>query len=529
MWNSPGWELLGVFATATLVGGILTGIARPLSRILGIVDKPDGQRKTHDRPMPLLGGAAFFVTFLLGAITIRLVKSPTLALADGTLLSTGAFAAMLVSASLFCAIGIWDDRVVLRARHKLVLQVLAALPYVIWGQTFEAVSILGLEFHLGAIAGAATVLWLIGCVNIVNLMDGLDGLAGSLGAIVSVTLALFAVSVGNYDMAAVALILAGAIAGFLIHNWPPARIYLGDSGSMTIGFLVGVMALQTSMKMTTTFTLAVPVVLLSVPIFDTLMAIVRRKLEGTGIGEGDRRHIHHRLQDSGLSKSQALIVLAGLCFVMAAASVLAVYLRSDAVAVGTCAVIIIALIAGRVFGYDETVLLFRSVRAAASLLFTSPKLFRTRLILARLHRGDSPSPESLWKTVCGQLHRNGCRAVEAYLSTDRSRRTQAHVISYESTQRIDAGVEWQFRYSLQNDRNEQLLLIASGNVTSTDAGGRFADCFQLAEVFCRQWKNDSETFGEFLRAESVAIEPKPMLSVVGAPAEESGTTRRRAA
>lgn len=522
MWSAPGWELLAVFAVASIVGGIFTGFARPLSRKLGIVDRPDGLRKTHEQPMPLLGGVAFFLTFLCVVVAVRLLKAPAIALADGTLLSSVNFAAMLVSGGLFCLIGLWDDRVTLRARHKLILQILATLPFVVWGHTFEAVSILGLEFHLGAVAGIATVVWLIGCVNIVNLMDGLDGLAGSLGTIVSVTLAMFAVSVGNYDMAAVALVLAGAIVGFLIHNWPPARIYLGDSGSMTIGFFVGVLALQTSMKMTTTFTLAVPVVLLSVPIFDTLMAILRRKLEGKSVGDADRRHIHHRLQDSGLTKAQALVVLAGLCLLMAAASVVSVFVRSDAVAVGTCVVILLTLIVGRVFGYDETVLLFRSVRAAASLVFSSPKLFRTRLILTRLQKGETPSPRELWETVCRQLHQIGCHEVEAVLTRVESlelrvesevdsldsqptdRQTQTRIVSRSDSLPNDDGAQWQFRYSLNNDRDERLLLIATGGTSATpslDKGGiagQFADCCQLAAAFCQQWRDAGEEFTAFL-------------------------------
>lgn len=526
MWNSPGWELLAVFAGATLVGGILTAFARPLSRLTGIVDRPDGQRKTHERPMPLLGGVAFFCTFVIGVLLVRLVRTPSLELADGTLLAPTSFAAMLVSGSLFCLIGLWDDRVTLRARHKLILQILATLPFVIWGQTFEAVSILGLEFRLGAVAGAMTLLWLIGCVNVVNLMDGLDGLAGSLGTIVCLTLALFAVSVGNYDMAAVALVLAGAVVGFLIHNWPPARIYLGDSGSMTIGFLVGVLALQNSMKMTTTFTLAVPVVLLSVPIFDTLMAIVRRKLEGNGIGEGDRRHIHHRLQDSGLSKAQALIVLAGLCFMMAAASVVSVYLRSDAVAVSACAVILLLLIVGRVFGYDETVLLFRSVRAATSLLFSSPKLFRTRLLLARLDKGGTATPAELWNTVCRQLHEADCRKVEAVLSATRPENILAHVVSEDPSPIAAAAVEWQFRYAIENDAGERLQFIATGRDTTGDSTRRLIDRLPLVEAFCRQWRDESATFNACL-CELAETRATPAWNVVAADADNP--PQRRAA
>src|SRR5262249_3417259 len=151
-----------------------------------------------------------------------------------------------------------------------------------------SVGLFGWEMSLGPLGGPVTVLWLVACANVVNLIDGLDGLAGSIGLVILTTIAVLFAIQGFREEAILTTVIAGGIIGFLCHNWPPARIFMGDAGSMTIGFLAGALSIQASSKTATTFTLAVPVVLMSVPLFDTAMAILRRKLTGRSIGEGDR-------------------------------------------------------------------------------------------------------------------------------------------------------------------------------------------------------------------------------------------------
>src|SRR5207253_178463 len=145
----------------------------------------------------------------------------------------------------------------------------------------------------------------------------------------------------------------------LLHNWPPARIFLGDSGSLPLGFLVGALAIEASVKKAAGLTLAVPFVLLSIPMFDTSMAILRRKLNGRKIGQGDRAHIHHLLRDRGLTPTQTLLAIGSMCLATATAAILATIYRNDLIAVALCCGLLALLIAGRVFGFDELVLLSR--------------------------------------------------------------------------------------------------------------------------------------------------------------------------
>ena len=177
----------------------------------------------------------------------------------------------------------------------------------------ETVRVFGAFWNPGPLAIPFTVFWLVACVNIVNLLDGHDGLASTIGLIAVGTMAVLSGMIGGVELAVLCLIAGGAIAGFLIHNWPPAKIFLGDAGSMTIGFLIGALSMESSLKSAATFTLITPLAVLCVPMFDTVMAIVRRKLSGRSIGAADRGHIHHRLQDSGFSRLQTLLVISGLC------------------------------------------------------------------------------------------------------------------------------------------------------------------------------------------------------------------------
>jgi UDP-GlcNAc:undecaprenyl-phosphate GlcNAc-1-phosphate transferase len=270
---------------------------------------------------------------------------------------------LLVSGGLFCTLGLIDDRWPMRARKKLLWQIVASLPFAIWGRSIDAVDFMGLHIQLGIWSVPFTVFWLVAFANVINLIDGLDGLAGSIGLVVSLTIAALAGISGQYGVCLLSLLFAGSLVGFLIHNWPPAKIFLGDSGSLTVGFLIGALSIESLLKEAMGFTLIVPLVLISIPMFDTSMAILRRKLSGRSIGYADRAHIHHCLQDRGLTRVQSLLILTGLCSVMALVAVASVCLDSDLVAVGLCASILGLLIAGRIFGHHEIILLFQHLRA----------------------------------------------------------------------------------------------------------------------------------------------------------------------
>ena len=301
---------------------------------------------------------------------------------------------LLISGGLFCAVGLWDDRVGLRPRTKLLCQVLACLPFVLWSRSVDSIHVFDKQIELGLLGSLFTVFWLVACSNVINLVDGLDGLAGTIGVISCVAVAVLSNMQGFNGPLALGLVAAGSLCGFLLHNWPPASIYLGDSGSLMIGFVIGALAIESSIKKATGFALAIPLVLVSVPVFDTCMAIVRRKLNGRGISEADRGHIHHCLQDRGLSRAQSLLVISALCVVMAGVTLVSAYFQNDWLAFGLCLGLLALLIVGRVFGYDETILFFRYIQAMSNLLAATSGILRTQLAVDRMARtqGHGPRP-----------------------------------------------------------------------------------------------------------------------------------------
>lgn len=378
-----------VLAGAAFCGtALLTRLAGWIAPRLGFVDQPDGRRKQHRQPTPLLGGVAVFAG-LLGTMTIfSLIPSHSgLSLlsqlvslsnhhASGNGGSTHFLAWCLATATAFCAIGVYDDRWPLRPRTKFCLQVLACLPFVTWGRTITGISALGFELDLGSCGPMFTVLWLVACVNAFNLIDGMDGQATSLGGIACIAFAGLAMLNGDSATAVISLLLVANLLGFLWFNRPPAKIFLGDAGSLMIGFLAGALALESSRSKTGSFAIIPSCVILAVPLFDTCMAIVRRKLNGRGIGEADREHIHHCLQDRGLSRWQALVLVASVGTIQGILALLGAGTGDESLALWGSVWMLFSLVRLQLFGYREvTLAMTRLSQLAARMLPARPRHF----------------------------------------------------------------------------------------------------------------------------------------------------------
>lgn len=337
------------------VGGatLLTCCARWIAPRLGFVDRPDGRRKLHQQPTPLLGGVAVFAGLVLTVLCASASCGLNLLDPAGDLFITWS----LVTASMFCLIGVCDDRWPLRPRTKFLLQVLACLPFAVWGRTATEIDFLGLQIGLGMWSVPCTMLWLVACVNAFNLLDGLDGQATGLGIVSCLAFAGLAIFRGDIETVLLALLVVGNLLGFLWYNKPPARIFLGDAGSLTIGFLAGSLALETSLSATGQFSIVLPCVALALPLFDTSMAIVRRRLKGRGIGEADREHIHHCLQDQGFSRVQSLLIVVACGLVLAGFVLSAAALQSESLAVTGLALTLGTLLVCRLFGHRELALI----------------------------------------------------------------------------------------------------------------------------------------------------------------------------
>ncbi len=286
--------------TAALVALISTPVVKSLAFRVGAVDIPKDNRRMHDHPIPRMGGLAIFFGFIL-SVLIFLPLTPELQ-------------GMLLGSVIIVILGILDDIFALPAMPKFIVQILAALVAVLHGNCIEFLSnpnIFSSELYweLGWLKIPITVLWIVGITNAVNLIDGLDGLACGVSTISSMTLLVIALIVAEPDVALLMGALSGACIGFLPYNLNPAKIFMGDTGSTFLGFILAVVSIQGLFKFYAIISFAVPFLMLGLPIFDTCFAILRRVSHGQSPMSPDRGHIHHRLIDMGFSQKQAVAVL----------------------------------------------------------------------------------------------------------------------------------------------------------------------------------------------------------------------------
>jgi UDP-GlcNAc:undecaprenyl-phosphate GlcNAc-1-phosphate transferase len=317
------WLIAICIALSIAASLVLVPAVRMLAHLLGVVDQPDHERKLHTRSVALGGGLAVYLALIsafVGTILIdRQFFSRTLGdVSINWYILFGAAGALLL-------VGLIDDTLNLRGRQKLLLQCLILVALVGSGTLVEDVSVLGIEFHLGMLAFPVTIIWLLVSVNALNLIDGADGMATTAGLVICAGLGFISLNNDTALSAVVAFSLAAALLGFLFFNRPPASIYLGDAGSMTIGLFVGVLAVWSSVKESTILASA-PVAILAIPLFDSTAAVLRRWLTGRSIYATDRAHLHHLLQQR-FGSVRMLFIVAGLCITTTSLAVLSVILN----------------------------------------------------------------------------------------------------------------------------------------------------------------------------------------------------------
>jgi UDP-GlcNAc:undecaprenyl-phosphate GlcNAc-1-phosphate transferase len=350
-----------IFIASCAVSLLFNLAAREWARCVGLVDRPDGHRKLQGQAVPLAGGIAIFAA-MLGIIAGLMVFDDEW---RSVVFYHGSLAVGLLAAgSLIILLGILDDSKGLRGRQKLAGQLVAAGLIVASGLCIERVELLGWRLELGILAIPFTIFWLVGAINSLNLLDGMDGLVGTLGLILSAAIAVMAIFNGHQTIALVATVLAGSLLGFLRFNLPPASMYLGDAGSMLIGLLVGVMAIQASLKGPGTVLMAVPLVLWTIPIFDSAAAIIRRKLTGRSIYTTDRAHLHHHLVER-IGHRMTLVCVGSVALVISIAALATVWSKNDLFAITCSAFVVLMFVSLRVFGHSELTL---TVLRARSLL-----------------------------------------------------------------------------------------------------------------------------------------------------------------
>lgn len=334
-----------VIVVVILSSFFLTPLAMRAAWRCDAVSRPDGFRKKHARPTPEWGGLAVNSAILIG-IGLSAVLCP----ADSPARSL--VPALAVSVVMLCALGCYDDLCDMRADLKLLGQVLSTTPLILAGCYVERLVCFGQTFELGWMGIPWTVGWMVLGINALNLIDGMDGLASTLGIIMAAAIAWIAAATGNLFVMALALVLAGALGGFLAHNLPPARIYLGDCGSMVVGLVLATLALRAAPQ-TGSANVTQIAALLFVPLCDTGLAVVRRGLAGRGIMVADRGHVHHRLLDRGFGVWGSLAVLGGLSAVAGAMGSVVVFTGQEHWAWLIAAAAAVFCVRYRLFGYEE--------------------------------------------------------------------------------------------------------------------------------------------------------------------------------
>lgn len=302
-----------VFVLALIFSSLITPLVIRGSTALGLYDAPDGGRRLHAVPVPRFGGVAVFCGASVASAIVLGLAGQTLFPAGVSADDARYLAGIFAGASLLFFIGALDDIRALSARAKFVAQLIAAGIAVYGGVRIESLTLgYGVGVDVGLLAYPLVVVWIVGVTNAYNLIDGLNGLAGGIAIVAAGTLVVAGVALGNHIALVPALALAGAMVGFLRYNFPTARVFLGDSGSLSVGFLLAVLSLKAAQVPGPSVLVVVPLLTLFVPLLDTFLAIIRRWLRNVPLSGADARHIHHRLLALGLSPERTAVLLWGL-------------------------------------------------------------------------------------------------------------------------------------------------------------------------------------------------------------------------
>lgn len=301
------------FTIAFAISLAATPGVKSLAYKIGAVDVPDSARRVHKKPIPRLGGLAIFYGFLIALLCFANIDRQIKGIIIGSLIIVG--------------VGIIDDVKQLRAIYKLAAQILAAAIVVYHNVRITAISMPSFivesgVLQLGVLSIPITMVWIIIVTNAVNLIDGLDGLAVGISSIASFSLFFIAILGGEQNVAIISAALAGGCLGFLPYNFNPAQIFMGDTGSQFLGFMLSVICIQGLFKGYVIISFIIPFLILGLPLFDTVFAIIRRAWNHKPIMGADRGHLHHRLLDNGFTQKQTVAILYVIASVLGISAVL---------------------------------------------------------------------------------------------------------------------------------------------------------------------------------------------------------------
>ncbi len=369
---------LGIFGFSLLSSFVLTRSVRAFATTRCWVSPPARDRHTHQTPLPRLGGVAIYLSFLMSIAIALLANRHFPGLVSTP--SLRALLTILLPGTLIFLLGIYDDIHSVGPYFKFSVQTVAAIVLFAGGLQILNVPVLFGTRHFGwAVGLPITVFWVIGITNAFNLLDGLDGLAA--GSALFSTLVVFVVAVfhGSPLVTLLTIALAGAILGFLRFNFNPATIFLGDCGSLFIGFMLSALALQGAQKAPTAIAVAIPVVSFGLPILETMLSVLRRLISGKPVFTADREHIHHKLLQLGMSHRKVVIVLYAVSAVFALLSLFLLWPTGS-----TLGLVLAVLGIGVWFGVQHLGYLeFGELRRVAQRTIEQPQIFINNLAIRR--------------------------------------------------------------------------------------------------------------------------------------------------
>ena len=340
--NSLTMTSLFAFILALAISFACTPAVRMLAIKIKAVDVPKDNRRMHKVPIPRMGGLAIFAGFLVSVLFFVPLGTE--------------FRSILIGALILVVLGIIDDIMALKPKTKFAGQIIAALIPALSGVSIHGIVnpfVPGQYSTLGIFSIPLTVIWIVGITNAVNFIDGLDGLACGVSAIATVTMFIIAVLFGETYIALMMAALAGACLGFLPYNMNPAKIFMGDTGSMFLGYILATVSIQGLFKFYAVISFAVPFILLGLPIFDTGFAIVRRLLKGQSPLQADRGHVHHRLIDLGFDQKQSVAILYAFSALMGLTAVILARTNESKLIILAIAVLVCFFLAMSLMSFEK--------------------------------------------------------------------------------------------------------------------------------------------------------------------------------
>jgi UDP-GlcNAc:undecaprenyl-phosphate GlcNAc-1-phosphate transferase len=393
--------ILATFMIALLLSLVLTPLAGRLGTRFGAIDMPGG-RKVHSKPIPRCGGMAIFLAFILTLFISTLFMTEV----SNKLILEKKTVFFLIGILIVFAVGLFDDFHRLSPRVKFFFQVIVASVAFYGVLRIEVFSIFGVGLHFGILSYLVTVFWFVLFINAVNLIDGLDGLAAGIAFFTAMVLVILSVLRGEYLIGMLFAVLSGACLGFLRYNFNPASIFMGDGGSYFLGYAIAGLSIMGSIKSQVGAAMLIPVLALGIPLFDTILSLIRRFVRGRKMFHPDKGYVHHRLVEMGLTAKKVVWIIYATTFCLCIVAILVVNIRDERaglflIVLGAGAVVFVRKLGYfEYFASDKLYGWFKDVTDEAGFSHD-----RRSFLNLQIEIGQSRDLKELWINVCRALEK----------------------------------------------------------------------------------------------------------------------------